>query len=182
MGLREGGPMARKAAPNGSRDGPGLWQTLIQFFTSVTGMITAFVTLLGTVLAIAASQQGDSGSSSSQPRSVTPPTTVRPSDSSSPPQRTADSPSNAVQDMNNVCNKLAADSDPSAAGPYAALITAAQSLRQLDVPNNARDSVTRAADELDEAALYVNHGANATPLVTTAVNRLAALGASECEA
>jgi hypothetical protein len=153
---------------------------VFQFFTSVTGMITAFLGLLGAAVALAASQQGNSGSSTSPPSGMSPVPTLDTSNPVWPPSGSNSTSGDVTQRMNNVCDKLAVDTDTGDA--YSALIIAAQSLRDLDVGSVDRASVARAADELDEAAFYINHGQDATQLVTTAVNRLAALGAARCQA
>jgi hypothetical protein len=55
--------MTSKPAPGGN--GHGFFQGLLQFFTSATGMIAAFLTLVGALVTLAATQYGDSGSSPS---------------------------------------------------------------------------------------------------------------------
>jgi hypothetical protein len=53
--------MTSKPAPKGN--GHGFFQGLLQFFTSATGMIAAFLALVGALVTLAATQYGDAGSS-----------------------------------------------------------------------------------------------------------------------
>jgi hypothetical protein len=70
--------MTSKAPPDGARSGSGFFQGLVQFFTSVTGMIAAFIGLLTAVVGLALAQQNASETS----RESSPPGTSAPSSSS----------------------------------------------------------------------------------------------------
>ena len=163
-----------------AKDG-GAFQGVVQFFTSVTGMVTAFLGLLAAVVGLAATQSGDTAPDPSQPAPAMTsiPSEPAPAVTSIPSETRTDSNSH-LERMNEVCNKVAADT--AAGDPYVALITGAESLRTMDVPSTYSVPVNRAADEWDEAALTYSHGGDASSLVTTGANRLADLGAADCRA
>jgi hypothetical protein len=64
------------SSDGGSRSRPGFLQSVFQFFTSVTGMITALIGLLGAVVALAATQLKESSPSSSNSVLTVPPQKV----------------------------------------------------------------------------------------------------------
>jgi hypothetical protein len=120
----------------------------------VTGLATAGLGILGTVVAFALADGGG---------------------------ETSFEAGTPIHDLNRVCNTLAAETDTQ--GAYFALARAAAALRNVvAAEDGARNAILTSADELDEAVVLLrfNQEQDATPAVISAVDRLAALGATSC--
>jgi len=118
----------------GTRNSSSFGQTLIQFFTSVTGLVTALVGLVAAIVTIGVAQNGGSQSGGTQNGGSTPsPGSTRTAAPASDPSGTAQQPSAEVLDsLNQVCNTLAAETDTQ--GASFALPRASASQRRGEAP------------------------------------------------
>lgn len=173
------------------RDGLGLFKSIVEFFTSVTGLAAAGVGLLGAVAAIAIAdvKLDPQGSPGDPPPSAVDvrPTPATTSPAVAPAEESGVDRSAWVRDVNQACAEVAAvglsgfaeGGDPSAAA--AAFETLAAGLRASPVPSGFEDAVASAADDLDQAAAAAAAG---DPSVIDHANAAAAtlnsVGATDC--
>jgi hypothetical protein len=179
--------------PRRRRDGLPIVTTVVQFFTSVTGLVTAMVTLLGAVAAIAIANVNPSAPPGGSPASATP---VSPPGTSAPTRSPEPSPANNggveqdawVRDVNQACQQagirgvlgaLETGDMSGAAGAFGAL---AEALRSSSVPAGFEDEAASAADDLGAAAsaASVNDVDAATSHANAASETLNSVGVTDC--
>ena len=179
-------------APSRTRDGLGLLKSVVEFFTSLTGLAKALIALLGVMAAFAVASipnpSIESGGSSSDPTTVSPSMASPSSPAPSASEDASGVPDAWLQDVNQACmdvatiglSGLAQTGDLSAAASaYSAL---AQDLRVSATPSGFEDEARSAANDLDAAAsaAFRNDAETATSHANAAGATLRSVGAAAC--